>query len=144
MATVADVLAKKGTAVYSVGTEINVVDAIRVMAEKSAGTVLVMEGDKMLGILSERDFMRKVVLANGDPVRMQVKDIMTRNVIFVKPDTTIEDCMELMTIEKIRHLPVLKEHKVVGILSIGDLVKYMVNEKDELIKHYEKYIYEGY
>ena len=144
MSTVRDLLAKKGGAVLSVSLEATVQDAIKLMGEKSIGTVLVMEDGKVRGIVSERDFIRKCVAKGLDIKTHKIAEIMTKDVIFVKPEQSVEDCMGLMTHEKIRHLPVLDGEQLVGIISIGDVVKFVLSEKESMIKHYEKYIYEAY
>jgi CBS domain-containing protein len=110
------------------------------MAEKSAGTALVMDGNKLVGILSERDFIRKIYLQDKCGKGGKVKEIMSTALTTVTADTTLESCMNLMTDKRIRHLPVLDGSRVAGIVSIGDIVKYMVNEKDFLIKNLQDYI----
>lgn len=110
------------------------------MAEKSAGTALVMDGPKLLGIFSERDFLRKIYLKDKCGTGVKVSEIMSTNLTTVTPDTTLEHCMNLMTDKRIRHLPVLDGDQVVGVVSIGDIVKYMVQEKEFVIKNLENYI----
>lgn len=140
MATVSKLLEKKGKELISVSPDAVVRDAIAKMAEKSAGTALVMDGNKLVGIFSERDFIRKIYLKDQCGKGVQVKEIMSKSLTTITPDTPLEDCMNLMTDKRIRHLPVLDGDQVVGIVSIGDIVKYMVNEKDSLIKNLESYI----
>jgi len=140
MATVTKLLEKKSKDLISVSPDAVVRDAIAKMAEKSAGTALVMEGNKLVGIFSERDFIRKVYLKDQCGKGVKVKDIMSTGLTTVTVDTTLESCMNLMTDKRIRHLPVMAGDQVVGIVSIGDIVKYMVNEKDSLIKNLESYI----
>ena len=144
MATVSDLLAKKGKMIHSVSSEATVFDAVRLMSEKGVGAVLVMEDGRVRGVVSERDILRRCAIHGTFPKDARITEIMTKDVIFVKLDQTVENCMELMTHEKIRHLPVLEGERITGIVSIGDVVKSMLNEKDSMIKHYEKYIYEAY
>jgi len=140
MATVSKLLEKKGKELISVSPGTGVRDAIAKMAEKSAGTALVMDGNKLVGIFSERDFIRKVYLKDKCGNSVKVSEIMSTALTTVTADTTLESCMNLMTDKRIRHLPVLDGDRVVGIVSIGDIVKYMVNEKDFLIKNLQSYI----
>lgn len=140
MATVSKLLDKKGKEIISVCPGTGVRDAIAKMEEKSAGTALVMDGNKLIGIFSERDFIRKIYLKDQCGKGVQVKEIMSKSLTTITPNTPLEDCMNLMTDKRIRHLPVLDGDQVVGIVSIGDIVKYMVNEKDSLIKNLESYI----
>ena len=143
MTTVGQLLERKGRLVYSVTPESSVADATKLMADKGVGTVLVLENGHLKGILSERDVIRRVLIKNICSMNDKVPAVMTKNVIFVKAENTLEDCMELMTHERIRHLPVMQEDEVMGVVSIGDMVKFMLTEKEQLISHYEKYIYEG-
>jgi CBS domain-containing protein len=140
MANVSKLLEKKGKELISVSPDTGIRDAIAKMAEKSAGTALVMDGNKLVGILSERDFIRKIYLKGNCDKDVQVRKIMSTELTTVTADTTLESCMNLMTDKRIRHLPVLAGDQVVGVVSIGDIVKYMVNEKDFLIKNLQSYI----
>lgn len=140
MATVGKLLEKKDKTLISVSPETVVHDAIEKMAEKSAGTALVMDGNRLVGIFSERDFIRKVYLKGKCGTGVKVSEIMSSNLTTVSSDTTLENCMNLMTDKRIRHLPVLAGDQVTGIVSIGDIVKYMVNEKEFLIKNLQSYI----
>jgi CBS domain-containing protein len=140
MPTVNKVLEKKGNDVLSVSPDTLVFDAIEKMAERSAGTALVMEGDQLVGILSERDFMRKIYLKNKCEQDVVVKEIMSTELTTVTPDDQLDDCMSTMTAKRIRHLPVVTDGKVAGIVSIGDIVKYMVEQKDFEIKNLQSYI----
>lgn len=140
MANVSTLLEKKGKELISVSPDTGVRDAIAKMAEKSAGTALVMDGNKLVGIFSERDFIRKIYLKDKCGKSIKVSEIMSTGLTTVTADTTLESCMNLMTDKRIRHLPVLDGSQVVGIVSIGDIVKYMVNEKDFLIKNLQDYI----
>jgi CBS domain-containing protein len=140
MATVSKLLEKKGKELISVSPETGVRDAIAKMAEKSAGTALVMEGNRLVGIFSERDFIRKVYLKDRCGKSVKVQEIMSSGLTTVTADTTLENCMNLMTDRRIRHLPVLDGDRVIGVVSIGDIVKYMVGEKEFLIKNLQSYI----
>jgi CBS domain-containing protein len=140
MQTAADILKTKGRAVWSVPTTATVLEALRVMAEHDIGAVLVLDGDRLVGILSERDYARKVVLAGRSSKDSQVKDIMTAHVVCVAPNRSIDDCMALMTEKRLRHLPVIENKRVVGIVSIGDLVKATIDEQQLTIVQLQSYI----
>jgi CBS domain-containing protein len=140
MANVSKLLEKKSKELISVSPNTGVRDAIAKMAEKSAGTALVMDGNKLVGIFSERDFIRKIYLKDKCGKSTKVSEIMSTSLTTVTTDTALESCMEIMTEKRIRHLPVLDGDRVVGIVSIGDIVKHMVNEKDFEIKNLHSYI----
>jgi len=140
MGTVRQILQKKGNAVYSISPETSVYDALELMEEKNISSLVVVERDKLIGIFTERDYARKVILKGRSSRETEIKDIMTERPIYVTPDNTIEDCMQLMTNKSIRHLPVLDNYELVGVLSIGDLVKFIINEKDFIIQNLEHYI----
>ncbi len=140
MSTVSKVIEKKGSDILSVCPESVVFNAIEKMAERSAGTALVMEGDKLVGILSERDFIRKVYLKNLCGKGIKVGEIMSTELTTVAPGESVENCMSVMTEKRIRHLPVIDGGKVVGIISIGDIVKFMAEQKDFEIKNLQSYI----
>ena len=142
MSTVADILkSKSNSAVVSVRPEHSVFEALRLMAEKGIGAVLVMAGKDVQGIFTERDYARKLVLQGRASNQTLVRDVMTCNVLCVRPSQTTEECMAIMTEKRIRHLPVLdKEHNVVGIISIGDVVKEIVDEQKFIIGQLEDYI----
>ncbi len=141
MKTVQQLLESKRHGVASVAPETSVLDALKVMAEKEIGAVLVLDGDALAGIFSERDYARKVVLQGKASKDTPVREIMTEKVVCVHPEQTIEDCMGLMTDKRVRHLPVLQGRKVIGVVSIGDVVKEMLVEKEFLIKQLESYIH---
>ena len=141
MKTVQQLLESKRHGVASVVPETSVLDALKVMAEKEIGAVLVIDGDELAGIFSERDYARKVVLQGKASKDTPVREIMTEKVVCVRPEQTIEDCMGLMTDKRIRHLPVLQGRKVIGVVSIGDVVKEMLVEKEFVIKQLESYIH---
>ena len=140
MANVGKLLEKKGKELISVSPDTGIRDAIAKMAEKSAGTALVMDGNKLVGIFSERDFIRKIYLNDKCGTGVKVREIMSSKLTTVSVETTLESCMETMTEKRIRHLPVLAGEQVVGVVSIGDIVKYMVNEKEFVIKNLQSYI----
>jgi len=140
MSTVSKVIEKKGNDILSVSPDTAVFDAIKKMAERSAGTALVMEGDQLVGLISERDFIRKIYLKGKCKEPVAVGEIMSTELTTVSPDDQLENCMAIMTEKRIRHLPVLEESKVVGIISIGDIVKFMAEQKDFEIKNLQSYI----
>jgi CBS domain-containing protein len=141
MTTVTQLLRNKGAAVYAVGPETEVGEILTLMADKNIGAVLVMEGDTLTGIFSERDYVRQIVKRDGLPMTTLVKEIMTSKVRYVHPNQTLEDCMALMTGKRFRHLPVLDDNqKVVGVISIGDVVKAIISRQEFLIEQLENYI----
>ncbi|MDR5735298.1 CBS domain-containing protein [Caballeronia sp. LZ025] len=141
MATVAEVLnAKPDQTVYTVAETSPVYDAIKLMADKHIGAVLVTQGDEIVGIMTERDYARKVVLMDRSSKETPVRDIMTSHVRYVRPDQTTDDCMALMTDKRMRHLPVIDNGKLVGMISIGDLVKNIISEQQFTIQQLEYYI----
>jgi CBS domain-containing protein len=140
MRLVCEILQSKGHDVWFVRPEAFVFDAVKMMSERSVGALLVMEGEKMVGIITERDYARKVVLAGKSSKQTQVKDIMTQRVLWVAPERTIEECMALMTDKKVRHLPVVENTQLVGIVSIGDLVKAIIAEQQVIIDQLQNYI----
>ena len=114
------------------------------MADKHVGALLVISNDKLTGIISERDYARKVILRGKSSRLMEVQEIMVTPVIFVGPDHTVQDCMRIMTENRIRHLPVVENEKVLGVVSIGDLVKWIISAHEETIHHLEHYITSAY
>jgi CBS domain-containing protein len=140
MATVRDILRTKGFEIWSVAPDTSVYDALKLMADKNVGAVLVMEGGELVGILSERDYARKVALLGRTPVDTPARDIMTDRVICVRPEESAEEVMALMTEKKVRHLPVLEDDKLSGLISIGDVVKATIDQKEFLIEQLEHYI----
>jgi len=137
---VRNVLSHKGHEVASISPEASVYDAIALMAEKGIGALLVTSHGKLVGILSERDYARKVVLKGKHTRDASVSEIMSSPVLTVRPDETIEECMKIVTENRIRHLPVMEADRIVGIVSIGDLVKWIVTEQQKTIKELESYI----
>jgi CBS domain-containing protein len=140
MTTVAQLLQDKGCTVWTIAPEATVYDALSLMAEKNVGALIVVEGKRVVGILSERDYARKVILKGKFSKETHVREIMTDRVHFVLPTQTIEECMALMSIEHFRHLPVLEDAQLVGLVSIGDVVKAIISEKEFLIRQLEHYI----
>ena len=141
MDTVRDILLVKGYLVYTISPENCVYEALETLEEKNLGALVVMDGSGCVGgIFTERDYARKVILKGRSSKETMVRDIMTENPVLVTPDTKIENCMQLMTQNFIRHLPVCDNGKLVGIVSIGDIVKYIINQKDNIIEHLEHYI----
>ena len=140
MQTVNQLLQIKGHQVFSIAPQESVLRAIEIMATRHVGALLVMKDGALVGIISERDYARKVILKNRSSADTPVSDIMSSPAISVTPDDTVHHCMELMTEKRIRHLPVVIGGRVVGMLSIGDLVKAVIQEQTEHIQHLERYI----
>ena len=140
MTTVRQLLEGKSPEVFAVGPESAVIDAIRLMAEKGIGAVVVMDGRQLVGILSERDYARKIVLHDRSSSTTKVRDIMTAEVISVSPADSAEHCMQVVTDGRIRHLPVVEGGQVVGVVSIGDLVKAVIEEQRQELDHLQRYI----
>lgn len=140
MSTVRQLLGMKKAEVFAVGSDAAVIDAIRLMADKSIGAVLVMQGQRLVGIVSERDYARKVVLRDRASSTTRVSEIMTGEVVTVAPDDSVEHCMQLMTERRFRHLPVVENGAVKGVISIGDLVKAVIEEQRKDIDQLQRYI----
>jgi len=140
MTTVAQLLQDKGRAVWTIALDATVYDALSLMAAKNVGALVVVEGASVVGILSERDYARKVILKGKFSKDTRVREIMTEKVYFVRPEQTIEECMAVMTAEHIRHLPVLTDDRLTGIVSMGDVVRVIISDKEFLIKQLEHYI----
>lgn len=140
MQQVRHLLEGKGSAVFAVAPDASVYDAVRQMAEKNVGALVVMQGDTLVGIVSERDYARKVILKDRSSRDTPVAEIMTASVITVSVDATVDDCMRLCTDGRLRHLPVLDGESTVGIVSIGDLVKAVISEQKKTINQLESYI----
>jgi len=141
MISVRQLLDGKGRQVFSIGPGAAVLDAIRMMAERHVGALLVMQGESLCGIVSERDYARKVILMGRSSADTPVRDIMSTPVITVQPDTPVENCMQIMTEQRVRHLPVTDGGRVVGMVSIGDLVKAVIAEQQQQIEQLESYIH---
>jgi len=141
MTTVRQLLDRKGREVFSIAPGAAVLEAIRLMAERHVGALLVMEGEALSGIVSERDYARKVILKGRSSADTPVRDIMTAAVITVQPETPVAKCMQIMTERRVRHLPVIEGGRVVGMVSIGDLVKAVIAEQQQHIEQLESYIH---
>lgn len=141
MASVRHLLDRKGRAVFSIGPSEPVLDAVRLMAEHHVGALLVMKADQLVGIVSERDYARKVILKGRSSADTPVSQIMSSPVVTVTLNSSVQDCMQLMTARHIRHLPVLEGGKVIGMVSIGDLVKAVIEEQKQTIEQLESYIH---
>ncbi|MDQ6646256.1 MAG: CBS domain-containing protein [Pseudomonadota bacterium] len=140
MSQVKHILEGKGSDVFSIAPDAPVLEAIKHMAEHRVGALLVMRGDQLVGILSERDYARKVILQGRSSSQTAVSDIMTAEPLTVGPDTDVLVCMRLCTDSRIRHLPVVQDNAVVGMISIGDLVKAVIDAQAEEIQHLQRYI----
>ena len=138
--TVKELLEAKTNQVWTIAPAASVYDAVATMADRRIGALVVIEGDKVCGIITERDYARKIILRNKSSKATPVREIMTDRVIFVQPEQPIEECMALMTEKRIRHLPVLNEDKLVGVISIGDLVKELISDRDFIIEQLTRYI----
>ncbi len=140
MRTVNDILQEKGARVYTISPDAKIYEALQLMADKNVGALMVMEGDITAGMISERDYARKVVLKGKFSKEVPVRDIMVTDIVHIGPDEDVEGCMELMTHKRVRHLPVFENDRLVGIISIGDIVKAIIEHKEEVIEQLENYI----
>jgi CBS domain-containing protein len=141
---ISGILNQKGREIFSVPSDTTVFDAISLLAEKNVGALLVVDDGKLVGMVSERDYTRKVVLRGKRSRETSVAEIMSTDLKVVHPSEAVQDCLRLMTDKRIRHLPVLDGDKVVGVISIGDLVKWVINCQSAAIAHLENYISGGY
>ncbi len=140
MARVADILAAKGGAVHRTGPDTTAYAAVAEMVERGVGSVVVTDGETVAGIFTERDFLRRVVLADRDPRSTRVRDVMTPRIVCVEPSLPIADCMAIVTQQRIRHLPVVDGGRLAGLVSIGDLVKFLSAEREVEIRYLTEYI----
>ncbi len=138
--TIRQLLRVKGHDVWAISPDATVYEALEMMADKDVGALLVMEGDRLVGIFSERDYARRCILRNRRSKETRVRELMTQDVITITPSTTIDEAMEIMTRHRIRHLPVVEDGKVVGVVSIGDIVKTVIENQQHVISHLEGYI----
>jgi CBS domain-containing protein len=138
--TVKHLLEHKGRNVWTIGPDATVLEAVAKMAEKDVGSLVVMHGEKFVGVITERHYSRNVILKGKASPTTLVRDIMESNVIHVRPEQSVELCMALMTERRVRHLPVVEDTKVVGIISIGDLLKFIISKKEFAIDQLERYI----
>ena len=141
MKTIKEILQAKSHKLLSISPDASVFDALKLMAEKEVGALVVLDGERLAGIFSERDYARKVILHGKSSKDTAVREIMTHKVICVRPEQSVEDCMALMTDMRVRHLPVLQEKKVIGVISICDVVKEVISEQKFVIEQLEHYIH---
>jgi CBS domain-containing protein len=139
--TVKYLLEQKGRNLWTIDPDATVLDAVAKMAEKDIGSLVVMDGEKLIGIITERHYSRNVILKGKASPTTLVRDIMEQNVIHVRPEQSVEQCMALMTDKRVRHLPVLEGKKVIGIISIGDLLKSIISKQEFVIDQLEHYIH---
>ena len=144
MTTVSALLSIKGGEIWSIGPDASVFEGLEMMADKNVSGQLIQDNGKLVGIFTERDYARKLILKGRFSKDTKIRDLMTTNVLYVEPDNTIQDCMTLMTEKRIRHLPVMDNGRLVGILTIGDLVKQIISEQESTIHQLENYISGGY
>ncbi|MEP6776815.1 MAG: CBS domain-containing protein [Chthoniobacterales bacterium] len=142
--TIDAILARKGSEIFSISPEATVFEAIELMAGKNIGALVVMEGDHLVGMISERDYTRKIMLRGKRSRETPVSEIMSTDLIVVQPQEPVENCLRMMTEKRVRHLPVLENGKLRGVISIGDLVKSVIASQHAAISHLESYIYGGY
>lgn len=140
MNTVQDIIREKGTRVHTIGPDSTVYDAIERMVSLNIGALLVVDGRTPCGVVTERDYLRRVALRGRSSKTTAVRDIMTQELISVTPETLVDECMQLMTVRRIRHLPVMRNQNLIGIVSIGDLVKYKIRDQTSQIRHLTDYI----
>ena len=140
MGKVKDILRVKGNSVYSVEPSIMVIEAIELMCEKNIGGLLIVDDGKLEGIFTERDYARKLILKGKSSKSTPISELMTKNPFTITPENSIEDCMNMMTDKHIRHLPVMQGGKLEGLISIGDVVKHIIEEQKSIIEHLENYI----
>ena len=140
MTTIAQLLNAKGDQIWSVEPKATIFEALEIMSEKEIGALLVMEDGKLTGIFSERDYARKVILKGKSSKETPVGELMTKKVFYMDPQKTINDCMAMMTAKRIRHVPVIEDNQVMGIITIGDVVNQIISEQEVTINHLENYI----
>jgi CBS domain-containing protein len=141
--SISALLHHKGSTVWHIAPETTVFEAIKLMADKNIGSLLVMSGGMLVGVFSERDYTRKIALQGKTSKETQVWEIMPKEIIFTRPDDSVEYCMKLMTEQRVRHLPVVENGKVLGVISIGDLVNWIISAQDATISQMEQYIAGG-
>lgn len=143
MKTVREILEKKGNDVFSISPHATVFDALKMMADRDVGALLVIEDGKLVGILSERDYARRIILLDRASKTTSVGELMTRDVLYVSPDKTVEDCMVIMASKHIRHLPVMENDRLMGIISSTDVVRNIISDQKSTIEALERYISSG-
>ena len=141
MTLVSQILQVKGSHTWTITPKATVFDALTLMAKKDIGALLVVDDDDVVGIFSERDYSRKIILHGKSSIDTEVQEIMTSEVLCISPDQTVTKCMALMTDKRIRHIPVLDDGQLLGVISIGDIVKAIITEQQIIINHLEDYIY---
>jgi CBS domain-containing protein len=140
MHTAADILRLKGSSIWSIAPNVKIIEALHAMADKGVGALLVMDGEKLVGIVTERDYARKVALEERSSRESLVSEIMSSRVLCARPDQTVQECMALMSDKRARHLPVIDHKKIIGVISIGDLVKAIIAEQQFEIEQLQHYI----
>lgn len=143
MKNVKDILKSKKVGILTIAPDAMVLAAIELMAEKNVGSLLVMEGDKLVGIITERDYSRKVILAGKSSSNTLVKEIMTQKLVVIQPSSTIEECMVLMIENSVRYLPVIEGGRAIGVISIGNVVNTIISEQNIVINNLQQYIMQG-
>lgn len=144
MDNVGNILKQKGNQVWSIGPEDTVYRALEILAEKNIGVLLVMEGQRVVGIFSERDYARKVILQGKSSAEMKVGEIMSKNVLYASPGDSVEKCMAIITENKIRHLPIMQDGKLLGMITSGDIINHIISRQKFEIQELKKYITGGY
>lgn len=144
MDNVGNILKQKGNQVWSIGPEDTVYRALEILAEKNIGVLLVMEGERVVGIFSERDYARKVILQGKSSAEMQVGEIMSKDVLYASPGDSVEKCMAIITENKIRHLPIMQDGKLLGMITSGDIINHIISRQKFEIQELKKYITGGY
>jgi CBS domain-containing protein len=140
MTYVRQLLKTKGNEIWSIAPQATVYEALQIMSEKDVGALLVVDKENLVGIFSERDYARKVILKERSSKDTTVGELMTREVLYIEPRSTVEDCMALMTAKRVRHLPVLENERLIGIVTIGDVVKQIISDQEFTIQQLERYI----
>ncbi len=140
MVTIQQILRSKGHEVIRIQPEVKVFEALKIMSDNNIGALMVMRGNDLQGIFSERDYARKVILEGKSSKDLSVEDIMTNKVVYLRPDQTAQECMEMMTQNRIRHLPVFEDGNLMGVISIGDIVKAVISDQENMIQQLEHYI----
>lgn len=141
MKTIKEILAVKGNQVYTIDPSTFIIDAVKEMAEKKVGALIVLKDDKVKGVITEQDYTRRVILKDRDSEKTNVKDVMTKQVAIIKPEQSTNEGLAIMTDKCVRHLPVIEDGKLVGLISIGDLVKEVISEQEFIIEQLEHYIH---
>jgi CBS domain-containing protein len=144
MHTIGQLLEAKGKDIWSISPHVTVFEALRIMAKKDIGALLVIDKDKLVGIFSERDYVQKVILKGKSSKDTNVGELMTTEVFYIDPKNTLHECMAIMTAKHIRHMPVFENDQLIGMLTLGDVVKQIISEQEFTIRELEKYISGGY